>query len=88
MARLRAKKNAFFWLGLLMIVLASLFVIPVGYRILSDYLFPYDNRGAIAVNPVTFVFDSLIIIGVGIIFLAVGTINIRLPKWTPPKEKS
>ena len=85
--RLRGKKNLFFWLGLSMIILASLLVVPLGLEMLTDYLFPHDTRGATEIYPVPFVFSGLAVIGVGLLFLAVGTKQLKIPKWRSARKK-
>jgi hypothetical protein len=89
LARLRGKKNALFWFGLLTIILAAMFVIPFGYKMLNFYLFPYDTRGSADMLPTPFVLGGLVVIGIGLLLLTVGTLQIKFPKWEPhhPKKK-
>jgi hypothetical protein len=85
-ARLRGRKNAFFWLGLLIVILASLFVVPLGYKMLNNYLFPYYDYLLIEyADP--FVYASLVAMGIGFLFMALGTVQINFPKWEPPHPK-
>jgi hypothetical protein len=75
MARLRTKKTVWFWLGLFAVVLASLFVVPLGWNQLNNYLFPHDSRGAVTIYTVPFVFGGLIVMGFGFLFMLIGTRN-------------
>ncbi len=88
-ARLRAKKNGFFWLGLTLIILAALFAVPMGWNMLSNYLFPYDTRGAAEIYLGPFVTWGFVVMGIGVVLMVVGTMQIKFSKWEPlhPKKK-
>jgi magnesium-transporting ATPase (P-type) len=86
MAGLRGKKNGFFWIGLVVTILTSLIFVPFAWKMLIFYLFPYDTRGSIdlAFFPVLFVLCGLIIVGLGLLLMVVGTKKINFPNWEPP----
>lgn len=85
--RLRGKKNAFFWLGLCGVVFVSLFLVPMGWTELNNYLFPHDTRGAITIYLGPFIAGFLVLLCVGLLLMAIGTMKINFPKWEPPHPK-
>lgn len=80
MMRLRGKKNAFFWLGLTGVVFVSLFLVPIGWTELNNYLFPHDTRGAITIYLGPFIAGFLVLLCVGVLLMAIGTMKIKFPK--------
>jgi hypothetical protein len=75
--RLKGKKNGLFWFGLLIVILASMVVIPLGYGMLYDYLFPHYNYLIVRLLPDPFVYGGLAAIGVGFLFMAFGTAQLK-----------
>jgi hypothetical protein len=73
--RLKGEKNGYFWLGSVLAILASLLVVPLGWGMLNDYLFPYYNYLRIQVSPGPFVIGGLVALCVGIIFMGFGTMQ-------------
>jgi|GEM_PF-5355137 hypothetical protein len=81
-ARLKGKKNAFFWLGLITVILASFIVVPLGYTMLNSYLFPYYDYLVIRLRPDPFVYGGLAAIGVGILLMVFGTVQLKISRRT------
>jgi hypothetical protein len=78
--RLKGKKNGLFWLGLTLVILASFIVVPLGYSMLNSYLFPFYDFLLVRVLPDPFVFGGLAVIGIGILLMALGTVQPKNPK--------
>lgn len=73
--RLKGKKNGLFWLGLITVILASFIVAPLGYSMLNRYLFPFYDYLVVRMLSDPFVYGGLVAIGIGILLMALGTVQ-------------
>lgn len=71
--RLRGKKTALFRLGIVIVVLASFVVVPLGIEMLNSYLFPHFDYLVIRLPPDMFVYGGLIALCVGIFLTVFGS---------------
>jgi hypothetical protein len=78
--RLKGKKNGLFWLGLTLVILASFIVVPLGYSMLNCYLFPFYDYLLVRVLSDPFVYGGLAVIGIGVLLIALGTMQPKNPK--------
>ena len=78
--RLKGKKNGLFWLGLTIAILASFIVVPLGYSMLNSYLFPFYDYLVVRLLPDPFVYGGLAAIGIGILLMAIGTVQAKNPR--------
>jgi hypothetical protein len=70
-ARLKGEKSGVFWLGTMLLVVATLVFALSAWQVTQDYLFPYWPKGIMIHFP-----NELIIVG-ALVFVAVGLVMMR-----------